>query len=104
MSDTSNDSGGRDKGLHIDKNGFHCIPCRCKRQFYHKETKTVKENNIVITDTVIDKRNIKIGGMVDIQARTIFLKMNIHYRQEALKYAIQAGVNHRLPQKNLKKD
>ena len=62
MSDTSNDSNGRDKGIHIDKKGFHCIPCRFKRQFYHKETKTVKENNTVTTDTVVDKRNIKFGG------------------------------------------
>ena len=62
MSDTTKDSSERNKGFHVDKKGVHCIPCRCKRQFYHKETKTVKENNTIVTDTVIDKRNTKFGG------------------------------------------
>ena len=101
MSDTSNDSNGRDKGIHIDKKGFHCIPCRFKRQFYHKETKTVKENNTVTTDTVVDKRNIKFGGNGRHTSPDDIFKMKIHYRQEALKYAIQDGVNHRLPPEEL---
>ena len=29
---------------------------------YHKETKTVKENDKVTTNTVVDKRNLKFGG------------------------------------------
>ena len=52
----------KNKGFHIGKKGFHCIPCRCKRQLYHKETKTVKENDKVTTNTVVDKRNLKFGG------------------------------------------
>ena len=62
MSDTAEDESGKNKGFHIDKKGFHCIPCRCKRQLYHKETKTVKENDKVTTNTVVDKRNMKFGG------------------------------------------
>ena len=61
MSDTT-ENNEDNKGFHIDKEGFHCIPCRCKRQLYHKETKTVKENDKVTTNTVIDKSNIKFGG------------------------------------------
>ena len=41
------------KGFFINSSGMSCIPCRCKRQPYHKETKTTKENNIV---TTISKR------------------------------------------------
>ena len=37
------------KGLFINASGISCIPCRCKRQPYHKETKTTKENIIVTT-------------------------------------------------------
>ena len=50
------------KGFRINTKGISCIPCRCKRQFYHKETKTVKENNIITTNTVVDKRNTKFGS------------------------------------------
>ena len=63
MSDTSEpNSDDKIKGFHIDKKGFHCIPCRCKRQFYHKESKTVKEENKITTNTVEDRRNFKFGG------------------------------------------
>ena len=63
MSDTSEPkSDDRNKGFHVDKKGIHCIPCRCKRQFYHKESKTVKEENKITTNTVEDRRNFKFGG------------------------------------------
>ena len=60
MSDVTEES--NDKGFRINARGISCIPCRCKRQFYHKETKTVKENNTITTNTVVDKRNTKFGG------------------------------------------
>ena len=56
MSDTS-DPNSDDKAK-----GFHCIPCRCKRQFYHKESKTVKEEGKITTNTVEDRRNFIIGS------------------------------------------
>ena len=61
MSDKTDDS-DKKKGFFINSKGVSCIPCRCKRQSYHKETKTVKENNIITTNTVIDKRNMKFGA------------------------------------------
>ena len=60
MSDISENS--NDKGFRINARGLSCIPCRCKRQFFHQETKTTKENNIITTNTIIDKRNTKFGG------------------------------------------
>ena len=60
MSDISENS--NDKGFRINACGISCIPCRCKRQFYYKETKTTKENNVITTNTIIDKRNTKFGG------------------------------------------
>ena len=56
MSEVSEES--NDKGFRINAKGISCIPCRCKRQFYHKETTTVKENNIITTNP----RNTKFGG------------------------------------------
>ena len=50
------------KGFFINSKGVSCIPCRCKRQSYHKETKTTKENNIITTNIVEDRRNIKFGS------------------------------------------
>ena len=60
MSDISENS--NDKGFRINARGISCIPCRCKRQFFHQETKTTKENNVITTNTIIDKRNTKFGG------------------------------------------
>ena len=60
MSDISEQS--NEKGFHINARGISCIPCRCKRQFFHQETKTTKENNVITTNTIIDKRNTKFGG------------------------------------------
>ena len=61
MSDKSDDS-DKKKGFFINASGLSCIPCKCKRQSYHKETKTVKENNIITTNVVEDRRNLKFGG------------------------------------------
>ena len=60
MSDISENS--NDKGFHINARGVSCIPCRCKRQFFHQETKTTKENNVITTNTIIDTQNTKFGG------------------------------------------
>ena len=60
MSDTSENS--EDKGFRINSHGLSCIPCRCKRQFYHKETKTVQEENKTTTNIIVDKRNTKFGS------------------------------------------
>ena len=61
MSDRSDDS-DKKKGFFINASGLSCIPCKCKRQSYHKETKTVKENNIITTNVVEDRHNLKFGG------------------------------------------
>ena len=60
MSDISENS--NDKGFRINARGISCIPCRCKRQFFHQETKATKENNVITTNTIIDKRNTKFGA------------------------------------------
>ena len=50
------------KGFFINASGISCIPCRCKRQSYHKETKTTKESNTVTTNVIEDRRSLKFGG------------------------------------------
>ena len=62
MSDTSEPNSDNQKGIYINKKGISCIPCKCKRQFYHKESKTVKDNGIITTSTIEDRSNFKIGG------------------------------------------
>ena len=61
MSDATEDS-NKDKGFQINTRGISCIPCRCKKQFYHKETKTITETDKTTTTTVVDKHNMKFGG------------------------------------------
>ena len=41
---------------------YHVSLVGVKRQSYHKETKTTKENNIVMTNVIEDRRNLKFGG------------------------------------------
>ena len=60
MSDVSDSD--KTKGFFINASGISCIPCRCKRQSYHKETKTTKESNTVTTNVIEDRRNLKFGG------------------------------------------
>ena len=67
MSDTSNNSSKR--GFRIDTKGISCIPCRCKKQLYHKETKTTTENSITTTNTIEDRRNIKFGSSRNVSPR-----------------------------------
>ena len=61
MSDTTGES-EKKKRFFINAKGVSCIPCRCKRQSYHKETKTIKENNIVTTSVIEDRKNFKMGS------------------------------------------
>ena len=60
MSDST--TSDKNKGFRINTRGILCVPCLCKRQTYHKETKTTKENNTVTTNIVEDRRNMKFGG------------------------------------------
>ena len=90
MSEVSEESDN--KGFYINTKGISCIPCRCKRQFYHKETTTVKENKIITTNTVVDKILNLVVVAVATPAQTIFLNQILICRKEALKYAIQDGV------------
>ena len=95
MSDTAENESEKNKGFHIDKKGFHCIPCRCKRQLYHKETKTVKENDKVTTNTVVDKRNLKFGGR-NVSPDEIFkIELMKQNKRGQLQYATLDGVNHK---------
>ena len=70
MSDTSNNSSKR--GFRIGTKGISCIPCRCKKQIYHKETKTTTENNITTTNTIEDRRNMKFGSSRNVSPDVIF--------------------------------
>ena len=70
MSDTSKNSIKR--GFRIDTKGISCIPCRCKKQLYHKETKTTTENSITTTNTIEDRRNIKFGSSRNVSPDVIF--------------------------------
>ena len=99
MSEVSEESDN--KGFYINTKGISCIPCRCKRQFYHKETTTVKENNITTTNTVVIKEILNLVVVaVATPAQTIFLNQILICRKEALKYVAQDGVNLRLLPKN----
>ena len=55
----------------INGNGISCIPCRCKRQSYHKETKTTKEHNVITTHVIEDRRKMTFGGRNEVHETDI---------------------------------
>ena len=59
---TETTTSDQNNGFRINTHGISCVPCLCNRQSYHKEAKTTKENNIVTTNIVEDRRNIEFGG------------------------------------------
>ena len=89
MSDTTESD--KKKGFFINSRGISCIPCRCKRQSYHKETITTKENNIVTTNVIEDRKILKWALLVAMchPMETIYLRTRV--KSEALKYAILVG-------------
>ena len=63
MTDANKDNNkdGTDGGLSVSKDGINCLFCRCKRNTYHKETKTTTENNKVVVNVVEDRSSFKFG-------------------------------------------
>ena len=59
MSDKDNNEDG---GFHLSTDGINCLPCRCRRNLYHKETvQTTDENNITTINIVEDRSSFKMG-------------------------------------------
>ena len=59
MSDKDNNEDG---GFHLSTDGINCLPCRCRRNLYHKATvKTTDENNITTINIVEDRSSFKMG-------------------------------------------
>ena len=56
--DKKDETGG---GLSVNKDGINCLFCRCRRNTYHKETKTTTENDKVIVNVVEDRSSFKFG-------------------------------------------
>ena len=63
MSDSNkeNNKDGTDGGVSVNKDGINCLFCRCKRNTYHKETKTTTENDKVVVNVVEDRSSFKMG-------------------------------------------
>ena len=60
MSDKDKDN--EDGGFHLSTDGINCLPCRCRRNLYHKATvKTTDENNITTINIVEDRSSFKMG-------------------------------------------
>ena len=64
MTDTNTDNNkdGTHGGLSVNKDGINCLFCTCKRNTYHKETKTTTtEDNKVIVNVVENRSSFKKG-------------------------------------------
>ena len=93
MSDTSEpNSDEKAKGFFLTTHGISCIPCKCKKQFYHKESKTVKEGEKLQLIPLKIEEILNLAVMVAINRLMKHLNQKINYRQEVLKNARLDGV------------
>ena len=100
MTDTykDNNKDGTDGGVSVNKDGINCLFCRCKRNTYHKETKTTTENDEVVVNVVENRSSLKW----DVVFRRVMEYLNPKnlIKSEVLKYATQGGATKGLPPKN----
>ena len=54
MSDNKSNEGG----FHLNTDGLNCLPCKCRKKTFHKETKINTEGKTVIED----RSSWKVGG------------------------------------------
>ena len=55
------DKNEKECGFSLTPAGLNCLPCRCRRSLYHKETKTTTENSKVIVNIVEDRSSFSMG-------------------------------------------
>ena len=67
------DNGKSDGGIQINKDGLNCLPCRCRRNTLHKETKTTtNQHNEVVVSVIEDRSSFRIGRGVTPDTQNIF--------------------------------
>ena len=54
MSDKKSNEGG----FHLNTDGLNCLPCKCRKKTFHKETKINTEGKTIIED----RSSWKVGG------------------------------------------
>ena len=55
------DNEHREGGLELTPTSLSCLPCRCKKNTYHKETKRTNEDNKQTIIIVEDRSSYKVG-------------------------------------------
>ena len=48
MSDNHRES--NEGGFHLNTDGLNCLPCKCRRKTFHKETKINNEGKTIVED------------------------------------------------------
>ena len=60
-------------GIQFKKDGLNCLPCRCKRNTLHKETKTTtNKDNEVVVNVIEERSSFRIGRSVTPDAQNMF--------------------------------
>ena len=66
MSDSQKES--NEGGFHLNTDGLNCLPCKCRRKTFDKETKITKEGKTIIED----RRSWKMGTGITPDENDIF--------------------------------
>ena len=56
MSDSQKES--NEGGFHLNTDGLNCLPCKCRKKTFHKETRINNEGKTIIED----RSSWKVGG------------------------------------------
>ena len=51
----------KEGGISLTPTSLNCLPCRCRKNLYHKETTSTRENNKQTIIIVEDRSSFKIG-------------------------------------------
>ena len=68
MSDNKSNEGG----FHLNTDGLNCLPCKCRKKTFHKETKINTEGKTIIED----RSSWKVGGRGVTPDENVIFKTN----------------------------
>ena len=81
-------------GFHLNTDGLNCLPCKCRKKTFHKETKINTEGKTIIED----RSSWKVGGRGVTPDENEIFKLT-HKTMKVLIRFLQGGDQESPPQK-----
>ena len=93
MSDKQQESS--DGGFHLSTDGLNCLPCKCRKKTFHKETKISNEGTTIIED----RSSWKVGAVEELPPmKTKYSEATFRTMKVLIRFLL-GGDHESLPQK-----